>query len=175
MSTDDQQQDEDQESKAPVSTDGQPAPTEPQVEPPDDPEDRDDSGDEHEDTPAEDDGDPLDEGDTFPRPYVQRIRDRSAGYRKRANAAEARTGELEAALWSERVRALGVLADPDDLAYSAELLDDPDAMADAVQALVTRKPHLRRRGAAPRDTTGADQRHDGTTSTSLLGIMRHGA
>src|SRR5699024_8701467 len=77
--------------------------------------------------PAEDDEDEDEDGDTFPRAYVKRLRERSAGYRARAKDAEARTAELERALFTERVRALDVLADPSDLPFDADLLEDPDA------------------------------------------------
>src|SRR5699024_8616039 len=78
--------------------------------------------------PAEDDEDEDEDGDTFPRAYVKRLRERSAGYRARAKDAEARTAELERALFTERVRALDVLADPSDLPFDADLLEDPDAL-----------------------------------------------
>ena len=121
--------------------------------------------------PAEDDEDDED-GDTVPRSYVKRLRERSAGYRTRANAAEARADELERALFTERVRALDVLADPTDLPFSAELLDDPDALRDAVDALVASRPHYRRRGVAT--GTGSHEEHAGP-GVSLLGLMRGGA
>lgn len=132
--------------------------------------DRDDS----EDGPGDEDGtedEDGQDGDTFPRPYVERLRARSAGYRTRATAAEARTGELEQALYTERVRALDVLADPTDLPYDPEALDDPDALRAAVDALVSKRPHLRRRGVAGAGT-GTREQDDGTEPVSLLGIMR---
>src|SRR5690625_4194008 len=55
--------------------------------------------------------DDEDDSDQFPRPYVERLRARSAGYRARAKAAEGRAAELEKALFTERVRALDVLAE----------------------------------------------------------------
>src|SRR5699024_10891972 len=79
--------------------------------------------------------------DTFPRAYVKRLRERSAGYRARAKDAEARTAELERALFTERVRALDVLADPSDLPFDADLLEDPDALRAAADDLVARRPH----------------------------------
>lgn len=132
--------------------------------------DRDDS----EAGPAAEDEDEDHDGDTFPRSYVKRLRERSAGYRTRANTAEARTAELERALFTERVRALDVLADPSDLPYDPEALDDPDALRAAVDALVSKRPHLRRRGVAGTDT-GHREQHDGGEPVSLLGLMRGGA
>src|SRR5699024_9261596 len=55
--------------------------------------------------PEAEDEDEDQDGDTFPRSYAKRLRERSAGYRTRANSAEARTAELERALFTERVRA----------------------------------------------------------------------
>lgn len=138
-------------------------------------EDRDDS--EDGDDPTDDD--PTDDedhdGDTFPRPYVERLRARSAGYRTRATAAEARTGELEQALFTERVRALDVLADPTDLPFDADMLDDPDALAEAVADLVRKRPHYRRRGTTTAEATGSRQRPADRDTVSLTGIMRgHG-
>ena len=132
--------------------------------------DRDDS----EAGPDADEDEDEQQGDTFPRPYVERLRARSAGYRTRATAAEARTGELEQALYTERVRALDVLADPTDLPYDPEALDDPDALRAAVADLVAKRPHLRRRGVAGAGT-GTREQDDGTEPVSLLGIMRGGA
>lgn len=126
---------------------------------------------------TEDEDEDEDEGeqqDQFPRPYVERLRARSAGYRARAKTAEDRAAELEGALFTERVRALDVLADPTDLPYDAELLDDADALREAVTELVGKRPHLRRRGVAGGET-GARERTDTTETTSLLGIMRGGA
>ena len=129
---------------------------------------------EHEDAADEDqDEDAGDEdGDTFPRPYVERLRARSAGYRTRANTAEARAAELERALFTERVRALDVLADPADLPYDGDLLDDPDAMRAAVDALVRERPHYRRRGTADPSSTGSRHRSSPSDTVSLAAIMR---
>ena len=124
--------------------------------------------------PAEDDEDEDGgDGDTFPRSYVKRLRERSAGYRARAKEAEARTAELERALFTERVRALDVLADPSDLPFDAELLDDPDALRAAADDLVARRPHYRRRGIAA--GTGSRDEAGTGSGVSLLGLMRGGA
>lgn len=124
--------------------------------------------------PAEDDeDDEAGDGDTFPRSYVKRLRERSAGYRARAKDAEARTAELERALFTERVRALDVLADPSDLPFDAELLEDPDALRAAADDLVARRPHYRRRGVAA--GTGSRDEAGSGPGVSLLGLMRGGA
>ena len=127
--------------------------------------------------PAEGDDDEgeLEDGDSFPRAYVQKIRDRAAGYRTRAKSAEDRAAELERALFTERVRALDVLADPEDLPFSAELLDDHDALVDAVDTLVAKRPHYRRRGTTDPAGTGSRERGRGHDSVSLSAIMRGNA
>ncbi len=122
--------------------------------------------------PAEDDEDEDEDGDSFPRSYVKRLRERSAGYRARAKTAEGRAAELERALFTERVRALDVLADPTDLPFNAEILDDPDALRDAVDALVRDRPHYRRRGTADPAGTGSRQRSRPADTVSLSAIMR---
>lgn len=123
----------------------------------------------------DDEGDDEDDGsDTFPRPYVERLRARSAGYRARAKDAEARTGELERALFTERVRALDVLADPADLPFNADLLDDADGLRTAVAELVRSRPHYRRRGTTSSAGTGSREQAAGSSSVSLLGLMRNG-
>lgn len=126
--------------------------------------------------PAEGDADEDEDGDrdAFDRAYVKRLRARSAGYRTRANAAEGRVSELERALFTERVRALDVLADPADLPYDPDALEDPDALRAAVTDLVAKRPHLRRRGVAGGET-GAREQHDSADPVSLLGLMRGGA
>ena len=131
-------------------------------------------GDEPEDDGPEGDDDPED-GDTFPRAYVERLRARSAGYRTAAKDATARAEALERALFTERVRALDVLADPTDLPFDADMLDDPDALSEAVTELVRARPHYRRRGTAAPGDTGSRDRAARGDGVSLTGIMRgHG-
>lgn len=135
----------------------------------------DDQDDDQDEDQAPDDEQADDEdhdGDTFPRPYVERLRARSAGYRTAAKESAARVGELERDLFTERVRALDVLADPADLPFTAELLDDPDALRAAVDALVSKSPHYRRRGIASARDTGSRERGDARDTVSLTGIMR---
>lgn len=138
-------------------------PDEDEITPPDEDED-DDAGDE------DDDAGDL-EGDNFPRSYVERIRNKSAGYRTRATEAEARTGDLERALFTERVRALDLLADPGDLEFQADLLDGGAALEQAARDLLAQKPHYGRRGTVAgsgvRDTPDGEE-------FGLLDIMRAG-
>lgn len=90
---------------------------------------------ESEETPEVDE---QEDGDTFPRSYVERLRRESAGYRDRAQRGDTYAQRL----YTELVRATGRLADPTDLAFDEAHLDDPDALVAAVEDLLARKPHL---------------------------------
>lgn len=91
--------------------------------------------------PAETEGEPAGEGDqdTFSRDYVTKLRREAAGYRDKAKDRDALAQRLHVAL----VAADGRLADPEDLPYSEEYLEDPEALADAITELISRKPGLR--------------------------------
>lgn len=79
------------------------------------------------------------EGDMFPRKYVERLRRESAGYRDRAKHADELAHRLHTAL----VRLDGRLADPEDLPFDEAHLDDADSLTEAITDLVDRKPGLR--------------------------------
>ncbi len=79
-----------------------------------------------------------DDQESFPRDYVEKLRRESARYRDRARSADVYSMRLHA----ELVRATGRLADPSDLAFDETHLDDPDALAAAIDDLLDRKPHL---------------------------------
>lgn len=115
---------------------------------------------------AQDAQDAQEEPETFPRSYVERLRDESAKYRQRAQRAD----DLAAALWAARVAATGRLADPTDLAMpeDADPLD-ADAVDAAVDDLLTRKPHLASR--RPRGDVGQGQ-GGASTSVDLAGLLR---
>ena len=125
--------------------------------------------DDQQDDQQDDDG----HRDTFDYAYVKRLRERGAGYRHRAKDAEAALDATRRELFRLRVESLGVLADPDDLEYSEELADDPEALADAANALVTRKPHLRSRRV--RGNVGQHAQNSAPDGVSLLGLLRDGA
>ncbi|MFQ1002542.1 hypothetical protein [Modestobacter sp. SSW1-42] len=78
------------------------------------------------------------EGDTFPRAYVETLRRENADYRTRAKRAD----DLSERVLRLEVAATGKLADPADLPFDAALVDDPAALAAAIDALVAAKPHL---------------------------------
>lgn len=81
--------------------------------------------------------------DTFPREYVEELRQENAKYRTRAQ----RVDELTNDLFIARVKLDGRLQDPTDLAFNEELLDG--GLEDAITALLEDKPHL-----ASRKVTG---------------------
>lgn len=101
------------------------------------------------------------EGDTFPREYVEKLRRESAGYRDKAKTAETRADELARKLFESRVAATGLLADPSDLPFDAEWLDNEEDLRGAIGALLDEKPHLKSRtvtgdvGQGRRDTAEA--------------------
>lgn len=133
------------------------------------------AGEEHDPDPgpAQSDDTPGDDGpDTFDRAYVERLRRESGDHRRRARDAERVADELRAQLWRERVDALGLLADPGDLPFDADLLDDPDGIRAAVDALLDERPHLRTRRIRARIGQGEGSP---TTGVSLSALLRGGA
>lgn len=114
--------------------------------------------------------DPAGDPETFPREYVQQLRDEAAGYRVKAKATDALRDRLVTAY----AAATGRLADPTDLPYDPELLDD-DGLVDepkvrtAVQNLLTRKPHLATRRPTGDVAQGARTDEPGL---SLVGLLR---
>lgn len=112
---------------------------------------------------------PDENADTFPRSYVERLRRESAGYRERANSADALAQRLHA----ELVRATGKLADPTDLPFNESHLDDADALAAAVDDLLARKPHLASR--RPTGDIGQGAVSSGGATVDLAAILRQRA
>ena len=105
---------------------------------------------------------------TFPRAYVEKLRKSEAGYREKAKDRDQLAERLHRAL----VAADGRLADPSDLPFDGEHLDNPEALAAAIADLVERKPGLR----AQKFTGNAGAGKRGTSSTppaDLLTIMRN--
>jgi hypothetical protein len=110
----------------------------------------------------------TDETDTFPREYVQQLRDESAKYRTRAGKADQLAQRLHTAL----VAATGRLADPSDLAFDESHLEDADALTAAIDDLLNRKPHLAARrivGDVGQGVTGP------ADSVDLAGLLRRNA
>ncbi|GAA1100935.1 hypothetical protein [Tsukamurella spumae] len=111
---------------------------------------------------------PAAEGDTFPRAYVEELRQENGKYRQDARDAGQRADELAQRLHAALVAADGRLQDPSDLPFDDAHLDDPDALAAAVDDLLTRKPHL----AARRVTGDVGQGAGNSSGTvDLLGLL----
>ena len=148
------------------ATDHQDADTAEDVHTVDTPEDEGDasgatpSGSESEDT--DDDQEP----ETFPREVVEKLRRQNARYRERAKTAEGYAQRLH----TELVRATGRLADSTDLEFDEDHLDDPDALATAIDDLLARKPHLASR--KPVGDIGQGARGNGTEQVGLLSILK---
>lgn len=83
----------------------------------------------------------ADQSDTFDRPYVESLRADIAKYRTKSKRAE----DLAQRLHTELVRASGRLADPADLEYREEHLDDPEMLSAAIDSLLEERPHLKSR------------------------------
>lgn len=115
----------------------------------------------------------TDEPETFDREYVQKLRDEAAGHRVKAKRADT----LAARLATAYAAGTGRLADPTDLPFTEELLDD-DGLVDegkvsaAVDELITRKPHLARR--RPSGDVGQGARPE-TDDVGLGALLRRGA
>lgn len=96
------------------------------------------------DAPVEGGNDPeaaesgSEDPETFPREYVVKLRKENAGHRERAKRADALAQRLHTAL----VEATGKLADSRDLPFDEAHLDDPEALQQAIQSLLTERPHL---------------------------------
>lgn len=119
--------------------------------------------------PAEEPDTAEQEPDTFPREVVEKLRQENAKYRQRAQQADT----LAERLHTELVRATGKLADPTDLPFSPEHLDDPEALAGAVEDLLTRKPHLAAR--RPAGDIGQGNRGSAPAPFSLLEVLKQRA
>lgn len=135
-----------------------------------DAEHQDQDQDQHQDQDQDQD---QDQGETFDREYVSNLRRESSGYRRRATESEQRADQLARDLFTERVRALGILADPTDLPFDPELVADLDGLESAVRDLVTRKPHLRTR-RVPAVGIGQGQGSD-DNAVSLAAMLRANA
>ena len=106
---------------------------------------------------------------TFDEAYVKALRKESAGYREKAKRAD----ELAARLHTALVQADGRLQDPSDLPFDPAHLDTPEAVTEAIEALLQSKPHLASRrpsGTIPQGAT--PENGDGF---SLAGLLRRNA
>lgn len=122
-------------------------------------------------TPTGDQSESVQDGqeeteETFPRPYVEKLRQEAADARVKAKDRDTLAQRLHTA----QVAATGRLADPADLPYNEEHLDDEEALEAAVDDLLQRKPHLASR--RPRGDVGQGQSSDSTGSVDLAAMLR---
>lgn len=107
-----------------------------------------------------------DEPDTFPREVVEKLRKEAGKYRQRAQRGDAYAQRLH----TELVKATGRLADPSDLEFDENHLDDPDALTAAVDELLAKKPHLASR--KPAGDIGQGNRGSSAQPFSLLQMLK---
>ncbi|WP_210755091.1 hypothetical protein [Gordonia paraffinivorans] len=117
---------------------------------------------EHTEEVVEDHGDTNEatEPDSFPRSYVEELRQENGKYRQRAQRADELAHRLHRAL----VEKTGRLQDPTDLPFDEAHIDSEEALTEAIDRLLAAKPHLARRqvrgeigqGATPSSTGGVD-------------------
>ncbi len=110
-----------------------------------------------------------DEPETFPRDYVERLREESAAYRVKAKRAD----DLAARLVTALAAGTGKLADARDLPYGEHLLDDDgvpafDRIADAIDTLIRERPHLASRRPTGSVEQGVRADEPGVSLVSLL-------
>lgn len=124
------------------------------------------------DEPDDDGGSSESDEPDDDKPEISRARQQAARYRRQLRDVESERDELAAALWTERVAALGVLADPTDLPHDPDALHDPDRLRELADELVAAKPHLRSRRIRERAGQGEG---DGSGTVSLSGLLRRNA
>ncbi|WP_437340081.1 hypothetical protein [Mycolicibacterium fortuitum] len=132
-----------------------------QFDPPDEPDSGVANASPAENSAPESEGEP----DTFPREYVEKLRQENGKYRQRAQQAD----DLAQRLHTELVRASGKLADPTDLPYDENHLASADNMAAAIDDLLARKPHLAARKPVGDIGQGATP---SAQPVSLLGLLK---
>ena len=116
-------------------------------------------------TPEEPATEPTDEEqDTFPRDYVEKLRDENAKYRQRAQKADDLAHRLHNALTA----ATGRLQDPSDLEYDESHLDDPEALETAITELLAKKPHLGSRKPTGNIGQGVNSSTDAVDLAAML-------
>ena len=93
------------------------------------------------DAATDSDSESESEPDTFDRAYVEKLRQENGKYRQRAQRADNLAHRLHTSL----VEQTGKLADPTDLPFDEDHLDDADSLTAAIDELLTAKPHLAKR------------------------------
>lgn len=108
--------------------------------------------------------------EVFPRPVVEQLRKENAARREKARDAQERADAYAKRLHTALVRLDGRLSDPEALPFDEAHLDDPDALAGAVDELVAKRPELKARQAA--GDIGAGKRGTPRKRMDLLEALR---
>lgn len=114
------------------------------------------------------------EPDTFPRAYVEQLRQEAAENRKKAEQVSTLREALHAAYL--RLGTQGILHDPEALAWSEDFtgedgLPDVERIRAAAEALAEAQPWLSR----PRGDVGQGYRGETSDAVSLADLLRVGA
>lgn len=104
------------------------------------------------------------------RTPLEKARSEARNLRDRAKTAESRVEELSRALFTARVSATGSLSDATDLEYDAELVDNPEKLAEAIDALLASKPYLKARKVS--GDVGQGGRGTDATPTDFSALLR---
>lgn len=105
------------------------------------------------DTPDGGEGNPdesTESPESFPAAYVRKLRKENADYRTRAGRAdelEEKNNAMATRLHSALVARDGRLADPADLPFNADHLEDETALTAAITELIRSRPGLKARSA----------------------------
>lgn len=117
----------------------------------------------------------TEEQDTFPRAYVEKVRQEAAEHRKKAAQVDTMREALHAAYL--RLGTQGILHDPEALPWSDDYADpetglpDADRIRSAAEALADEQPWLSR----PRGDVGQGFRGETSDAVNLAGMLRAGA
>lgn len=107
------------------------------------------------------------ESETFPRSYVEQLRQENGKYRQRAQRAD----ELAHRLHRVLVEQTGRLQDASDLAFDEDHLADAGKMVAAIDELLAAKPHLAKRTISGEIGQGATP---SGSSVDLAALLRGG-
>lgn len=110
------------------------------------------------------------ENDTFPRSYVEELRRENASYRDKARAAQSQIDELSRELFTAKVQATGKVENPTEIPYNADILNDPDALSEAIDAAVSERPYIKRRTIT--GDAGQGQRSKPTAPQDFSALFR---
>lgn len=106
------------------------------------------------------------EPETFPRAYVEQLRREAGDARVKAKDRD----DIAQRLHTSLVAATGRLADPTDLAFEDEHLQDEAALSTAIDELLAAKPHLASR--RPRGDVGQGRTSDPGATVDLAALLR---